>query len=128
MNEEGSLVDFPGRGGDIMTDDNDNISQFEPEHLRRWLETTHRYLCADMESLPGAAAETHKRRPPPQTDRHRGRKGFMTRVRDQFSRSAMSAEEDDPLRELAEAWALYRAALTGAFGPERAFLAGRKKP
>ena len=111
-----------------MTDDNDNISQFEPEHLRRWLETTHRYLFADMESLPGAAAETHKRRPPPQTDRHRGRKGFMTRVRNQFLRSAMSAEEDDPLRELAEAWALYRAALTGAFGPERAFLAGRKKP
>jgi hypothetical protein len=38
-----------------MTDE--DINQFEQEHLRRWWETTRRYLFADMKSLPGAAAE-----------------------------------------------------------------------
>lgn len=85
-----------------MTDD--NTSQFEPEHLRRWWETTHRYLFADMESLPGAAAGTQMRRPPPQANSCSGRKRFMARVRDQILRSVMSEEKDDPLRALENAF------------------------
>ena len=46
----------------------DSMNRFEQDHLKRWWEATCYYLFADMESLPGAAAEAKDGWLPPQTD------------------------------------------------------------
>lgn len=85
-----------------MTDD--SMNRFEQEHLKRWWETTRYYLFADMENLPGAAAETEDGWSPPQTDSHGGRKKFIARVRSRLLRSIGHVEQDNPLRELESAF------------------------
>ncbi len=85
-----------------MTDD--SMNRFEQEHLKRWWETTRYYLFADMESLPGAAAEDKDGWSPPQTDSRGGRKRFIARVRGQLLRSVRCGGHGDPLRELENAF------------------------
>lgn len=85
-----------------MTDDSRNT--FDPEHLKRWWETTRYYLLADIESLPGAAAETEDGWSPPQTDSRGGRKKFIARVRGRLLPSIGHVEQDNPLRELERAF------------------------
>ncbi len=85
-----------------MTDDSKN--RFEQEHLKRWWETTRHYLFADMENLPGLAAETDDGWSPPQTDSHGGRKKFIARVRGRLLRSIRRGEQGDSLQELESAF------------------------
>lgn len=51
----------------------DNSNGFEPEHLRKWWQATRDYLYADLESLPGPAAQAEDERAPPETDAGRKR-------------------------------------------------------
>ena len=51
----------------------DNTNGFEPEHLRKWWQATRDYLLADLESLPGPAAQGDDERLPPETDTGRKR-------------------------------------------------------
>ena len=81
-----------------MTDD--SMNRFEQDHLKRWWEATCYYLFADMENLPGAAAEAKDGWLPPQTDSHGGRKRFIARARGQILRSVRRGEQGDSLREL----------------------------
>lgn len=85
-----------------MTDD--SMNRFEQEHLKRWWETTRYYLVADMESLPGAAADAEDGWSPPKTDSHGGRKRFIARVRGRLLRSVKRRGKGDPLRELESAF------------------------
>lgn len=85
-----------------MTDD--HMNRFEQEHLKRWWQATRDYLFADLESLPGAAAETDDGWSPPQTDSHGGRKRFIARVRGRLLRFVRCGELNDPLRELESAF------------------------
>lgn len=82
----------------------DSMNRFEQEHLKRWWEVTRYYLFADMESLPGAAAEDKDGWLPPQTDSHGGRKRFIARARGQLQRSVRHGEQGDSLRELESAF------------------------
>lgn len=77
----------------------DSMNRFEQEHLKRWWETTHYYLFADMESLPGAAAVAEDGWSPPQTDSHGGRKRFIARVRGRLLRSVKRGGERRPAAE-----------------------------
>ena len=79
-----------------MTDD--SMNRFEQDHLKRWWEATRYYLFADMESLPGAAAEAKDGWLPPQTDSHGGRKRFIARARGRLLRSVRRGEQGDSLR------------------------------
>jgi TetR/AcrR family transcriptional regulator len=90
------------KGASTMTDD--SMNTFDPEHLKRWWETTRCYLFADRESLPGAAAETEDGWSPPQTDSRGGRKRFIARVRGWLLRSVRCGEQGDSLRELERAF------------------------
>ncbi|MDA8258079.1 MAG: hypothetical protein M0Z99_21055 [Betaproteobacteria bacterium] len=85
-----------------MTDD--SMNRFEQEHIKRWWETTRYYLFAEMESLPGAAAEVEDGWSPPQTDSRGGRKKFIARVRGRLLRSIGHVEQDNPLRGLENAF------------------------
>jgi hypothetical protein len=51
----------------------DNTNGFKPEHLRKWWQATRDYLLADLESLPGPAAQGDDERLPPETDAGRKR-------------------------------------------------------
>ena len=82
----------------------DSMNRFEQDHLKRWWEATCYYLFADMESLPGAAAEAKDGWLPPQTDSHGGRKRFIARARGQILRSVRRGEQGDSLRELESAF------------------------
>jgi hypothetical protein len=44
----------------------DNTHGFKPEHLRKWWQATRDYLLADLESLPGPAAQGEDERTPPE--------------------------------------------------------------
>jgi uncharacterized protein YndB with AHSA1/START domain len=85
-----------------MTDD--NMNSFEPEHLKRWWEATHRYLFAEAESLLEAAAEAVDEWSPPQTERDSDRRRYIALVRNWLLRSVDRGEKDDPLQELESAF------------------------
>ena len=50
-----------------------NSNGFDEAHLRKWWQATRDYLFADIESLPGDAAQADDERTPPETDAGRKR-------------------------------------------------------